>query len=39
MFLEVEGGGQDRDGRSRKVNFRFIADLPLRLVILYGMRD
>ena len=39
MFLEVEEGGQDRDGRSSKNLFiiRFIADLPLRLAC--GMRD
>ena len=38
MFLEVEEGGLDRDGRAVRVYLiRFIADLPLRLV--YGMRD
>ena len=30
MFLEVDEGGQDRDGESSKI--LFIADLPLRLV-------
>ena len=38
MFLEVEEGGQDRDGEAVKVYLiRLIADLPLRLV--YGLRD
>ena len=38
MFLEVEEGGQDRDGEAVKVNLiRFIAHLPLRLV--YGLHD
>ena len=38
MFLEVEEGGQDPDEEVVKVYlFRFIADLPLRLV--YGLRD
>ena len=33
MFLEVEEGGQDRDGESCKnLIIRFIVDLPLRLV-------
>ena len=35
MFLEVEEGGKDRYGRSRKVYLiRFIADLPQA-----GIRD
>ena len=38
MFLEVEEGGQDGDGKAEKVDLiGFIADLPLRLV--YGMCD
>ena len=33
MFLEVEEGGQDRDGESSKnLIIRFIVDLPLWLV-------
>ena len=32
MFMEVEEGGLDRDGKSRVDLIRFIADLPLRLV-------
>ena len=33
VFLEVEEGGQDRDGRKAGVYLiRFTADLPLRLL-------